>query len=211
MSARNIHQRLAAVMGKVSYVQKEKKSGMKYSIVSHDAVTALCRPALLEEGIVYYPVKTVPSQTGNRAECHMTMRFVNIDDPIDLIDVEVFGHGIDDQDKGPGKAMSYATKYALLKTLGLETGDDPEFDQAAQHKPEAHGVPEASIDAYVAQTEKQIAAIEDRDTLVRWWKDQDFPMGKLGIKSGDEAWEKVRAAWMRRGKAIATAKEPVAA
>ena len=48
---------------------------------------------------------------------------------MDLIDVETFGFGIDDQDKGPGKAMSYAVKYALLKTLGLETGDDPDMDQ----------------------------------------------------------------------------------
>jgi hypothetical protein len=59
----------------------------------------------------------------------MTIRFVNIDEPMDLIDVETFGFGIDDQDKGPGKAMSYAVKYALLKTLGLETGDDPDMDQ----------------------------------------------------------------------------------
>jgi hypothetical protein len=43
-----------------------------------------------------------------------------------------FGYGIDDQDKGAGKAMSYAVKYALLKTLGLETGDDPDENQDAQ-------------------------------------------------------------------------------
>lgn len=130
----NIHQRLAKAMEAVTYIQKEKKAGMRYSIVSHDAVTAKVRPALLEAGIVYYPVHTSASQTGNRTEAHMTVRFVNIDEPNDYIDVQTFGYGIDDQDKGPGKSMSYAVKYALLKTLGLETGDDPDLDQSVEFK-----------------------------------------------------------------------------
>lgn len=126
---KNIHQRLAEVMSKVTYIQKDKKQGMRYSIVSHDVVTAKVRPALLEAGIVYYPTAVRNEQVGNRTQCHISMAFVNIDDPEDFIMVESFGYGIDEQDKGPGKAMSYAVKYALLKTLGLETGDDPDMDQ----------------------------------------------------------------------------------
>jgi hypothetical protein len=127
--SRNIHQRIAAAMKKVTYIQKEKRQGMRYSIVSHDAVTAKVRPALLEEGVIYYPVEVRTDQVGNRTQAHVTVRFINIDDPEDMFQVETFGYGIDDQDKGPGKAMSYAVKYALLKTLGLETGDDPDEDQ----------------------------------------------------------------------------------
>lgn len=141
----NIHQRLAKAMGQITYIQKEKKAGMRYSIVSHDAVTAKVRPALLEAGIVYYPVECRTSQTGNRTEAHMTVRFVNVDDPEDCFQVESFGYGIDDQDKGPGKAMSYAVKYALLKTLGLETGDDPDLDQDVSFSQKAEpGKPKSS-------------------------------------------------------------------
>ena len=129
MSELNIHQRIAAAMQKVSYIQKEKKQGMRYSIVSHDAVTAKVRPALLEVGVIYYPVGLTSGQTGNRTNAEMVVRFANIDNPADYIDVPSFGYGIDDQDKGPGKAMSYAVKYALLKALGLESGDDPDEDQ----------------------------------------------------------------------------------
>lgn len=125
---KNIHQRLAEVMREVRYIQKEQKQGMKYTIVSHDAVTAKVRPALLNAGIVYYPVRCEHTHTGNRAECEMTVRFVNIDDPSDFFDVPTFGYGVDAQDKGPGKAMSYAVKYALLKALGLETGDDADAE-----------------------------------------------------------------------------------
>lgn len=126
---KNVHQRIAAAMHKVSYVQKERKQGMRYSIVSHDAVTAKVRPALLEVGVIYYPVGLTSGQTGNRTNAEMVVRFANIDNPADYIDVPSFGYGIDDQDKGPGKAMSYAVKYALLKALGLESGDDPDEDQ----------------------------------------------------------------------------------
>jgi hypothetical protein len=128
--SKNVHQRLAAAMAEVDYIQKEKKQGMNYTIVSHDAVTAKVRPVLLKNGIVYYPVRCEHIHNGNRAECAMTVRFVNIDAPTDFFDVPSFGYGIDTQDKGPGKAMSYAVKYALLKALGLETGDDPDTEDA---------------------------------------------------------------------------------
>ena len=133
--AENVHQRLAKAMRAVSYVQRERKQGMNYTITSHDAVTAKVRPALLEAGIVYYPVRCDHLHNGNRAECSMTVRFVNVDEPTDFFDVPSFGYGIDPQDKGPGKAMSYAVKYALLKALGLETGDDPEVD-SIDHTPD---------------------------------------------------------------------------
>lgn len=126
--AKNIHQRLAEVMKAVTYIQKDKKPGMNYTIVPHDVVTAKVRPALLDAGIVYYPVRCEHTHNGNRAECGMTIRFVNIDEPSDFFDVQTFGYGVDPQDKGPGKAMSYAVKYALLKALGLETGDDADHD-----------------------------------------------------------------------------------
>ena len=53
-------------------------------------------------------------------------RFVNIDDPVDFLDITSFAEGIDSQDKGSGKAMTYADKYALLKAYKISTGDDPD-------------------------------------------------------------------------------------
>lgn len=97
-------------------------------------MTAYVRPALLEVGVIYYPVSMQRSQDGNRTQVDLAVRFVNIDKPEDYIDVPACGYGIDSQDKGPGKAISYAVKYALLKALGLETGDDPEKDQNVQHE-----------------------------------------------------------------------------
>jgi hypothetical protein len=133
----NIAQRINAAMAEVDYIQKERKQGMNYSIVSHDAVTAKVRPILQGHGIVYYPRDLAVTQNGNRTEAVFSVRFENVDDRTDFIDVATFGYGVDPQDKGPGKAMSYGVKYALLKVLGLETGDDPDTvqDERADYRP----------------------------------------------------------------------------
>ena len=149
MSDKNIYQRLAAVMTAVSYVQKEnKKVNNQYTFVSHDAVTAKLRPALIEHGIM--PIVTVKhsAQDGNRTEVTISVKFVNIDKPEEIVEVESFGYGIDPQDKGPGKAVSYAFKYALLKTFCLETGDDPERDNIEYESPPA-GLAASILKKYV--------------------------------------------------------------
>lgn len=134
----NIHQRLHAVMGDVKYIQKEdKKVNGQYTFVSHDAVTAKCRESFVKHRIVVIPTTlehTIESGKNKRGETIyrtillISTKFVNIDNPEDFIETLSYGYGIDNQDKGIGKAYSYAYKYALLKTLGLETGDDPERD-----------------------------------------------------------------------------------
>ena len=125
----NIYQRLHAVMRAVSYVKKEdKKVNNQYNFASHDGVTAAVRPHLVDNGVMAVPQNLKVRQDGNRTEAYFDLRFVNIDDPEDFIDVPTFGYGIDPQDKGAGKALSYGVKYALLKALSLETGDDPERD-----------------------------------------------------------------------------------
>jgi hypothetical protein len=52
--------------------------------------------------------------------------FVNADDPADRITVQSEAHANDHGDKAPGKATSYATKYAMLKLFSIETGEDDE-------------------------------------------------------------------------------------
>ena len=91
----NIYQRLAGVMGHVSYVQKQQGGGLQYSVVSHDAVTAKVRPVLLEHGVIYFPQDMEVSQNGNRTEVKLNVKFVNVDNPDDFIVVPSLGYGID--------------------------------------------------------------------------------------------------------------------
>jgi hypothetical protein len=125
----NIFQRVNAVMKDVKYVQKEnKKVNGQYTFVSHDSVTAALHGPMSEHGIVMMPTINKLVQDGNRTVVTMDISFVNADQPDDRINLQYVGYGIDTQDKGIGKAISYAVKYALLKMFCLETGDDVEKD-----------------------------------------------------------------------------------
>jgi hypothetical protein len=133
----NIFQRINAVMAEIGYIQKDKSvstGGGSYKAVTHDAVIALVRPSLIKHGIV---VTTTLSdecffdeaKEGSKQRLFrstFTVMFTNMDNPDDRTFVTLPSHALDNGDKAPGKAISYATKYAILKTFGIETGEDEE-------------------------------------------------------------------------------------
>ena len=47
-------------------------------------------------------------------------------DKNDFHDICIHSNALDNSDKAPGKALSYATKYAILKMLMIETGENDE-------------------------------------------------------------------------------------
>jgi hypothetical protein len=123
-------------MKSVAYIKKDK-AVENYTAVTHDNVTAKVRQHFIEAGIALHPtlVSAKTEQTGKttskgnpyiRYEGLYDIAFVNIDDPADRIVVRIESHAEDTGDKAPGKAISYATKYATLKVLMLETGDADE-------------------------------------------------------------------------------------
>lgn len=204
----NIFQRMNAAQGEVTYVQKEKKQGMKYSVVSHDDVTAKVRPVLVSWGVFYFPISIVSMQLGNRTQVEMNVKFVNIDDPNDSFIVASLGHGIDDQDKGPGKAISYAVKYAILKAMGLETGDDPDLDQSAEHKPGKHDPVGQAITDFIDETALAITEEQLREIGERYKEDMahaavSFPAPVLAAK---QKWQ-ARMAVVKKSKTLHTGEE----
>jgi hypothetical protein len=133
----NILQRVNAVQKEVAYIQKDRSvstGGGSYKAVSHDAVTAMLRPHLIKHGIVYTTTLADECHFDSKEEgskqrlfrATFTICFASIDKPEDRIFVTLPAHALDNGDKAPGKAISYATKYALLKVFALETGEDEE-------------------------------------------------------------------------------------
>lgn len=129
----NLFQRINQVRTKVDYAQKLKNVDGKYNVVTHDQITALVRQHMIDAGIVCYPEliasASLPKEEGSkqfRYEATYAFHFVNIDDPTDRITVTIQAHAMDNADKAPGKAISYAKKYAVLKLFEIETGEDEE-------------------------------------------------------------------------------------
>lgn len=132
----NIHQRILAIMSDISYICKgDKTVNGQYRFVSHDQATEAIQPLLVKHGVTSIPTVTGYSQEGNRTCVDVTVRFSNADEPTDGILVTFFGYGVDSGDKGPGKAISYACKYAILKVFNIATGDDPDKDAKAVYEP----------------------------------------------------------------------------
>ena len=135
MSDLNVFQRINAIKEKVAYVRKDKQVET-YKAVTHDAVTAEVRQWFVEFGVLILPseISTSMAEAGKtkcgtqvyRFEARYRIDFVNIDKPDDKFGIEITAHALDHGDKAPGKAVSYATKYAILKVLQLETGENDE-------------------------------------------------------------------------------------
>lgn len=142
----NIYQRINEVRKVAAYAKKDKKvEGSGYMAVTHDAVTALLREGMIERGIVAAPnliaskVADTTTTTAKgipiiRYEATYDVRFVNVDDPQDMVVTRIEAHALDQGDKAPGKALSYAVKAAMLKLFSIETGEDDE-GRAEQYAP----------------------------------------------------------------------------
>lgn len=135
----NIYQRLNEVRKAVSYIQKDKQvsGGGSYMAITHDAVTAYVRDHLVTHGIMVAPtmIESKCADTGTttssgvpiiRYEATFDIAFINCDAPDDRHTMRLESHALDYGDKAPGKAISYATKYAMLKLFSIETGDAEE-------------------------------------------------------------------------------------
>ncbi len=138
----NIYQRINAVQRKVKYVQKDAQinGGGSYKAVSHDNVVSVLREEMVKAGIISYPdqlkAKRSKEQTANGKPYFLytgryAIHFVNADNPEDRLIVTIEADGADNADKAPGKAVTYATKAAMLKVFNLETGENEESRRAS--------------------------------------------------------------------------------
>jgi hypothetical protein len=128
----NIYQRLHGAMADAKPLEKTEKAGIKFAFHGHEAVSTHIKALaekwrfLVSSTVMAHDVQVMEFYGKPRPLCvlHVAVRFINIDDPADSIMVEAVGYGVDDSDKGPGKALSYAVKMALLKAFLIHDGED---------------------------------------------------------------------------------------
>lgn len=142
----NIYQRMSAITAELQTVAKNltvaTSKTASYKAVSERDILDAVKPIEAKHGVYSYPVEREileshmlesETQYGTKTtfmtRVKTTYRFVNTDEPSDYIETITFAEGIDSQDKGSGKAMTYGDKYALMKAYKISTGDDP--DQTA--------------------------------------------------------------------------------
>ena len=147
MSDKNIFQRISAITAELGTIAKDMTVGegeKAYSATSEATVLAAVKPLEEKYGVFSYAAsRSLEQQIVEKtyvwngeprtlrlvlATVTETYRFVNVDKPDDFMETVSFGSGLDSGDKAPGKAMTYADKYALMKTYKISTGaaNDPD-------------------------------------------------------------------------------------
>lgn len=173
-----------SVVVKGSNVQVNKTSS--YKAVSERDILDNVKPLETKYGIYSYPYsrKVIDSDTlvketefiNSRTDDVTTTktntlfmrietiyRFVNVEKTDEFVDITTYGDGLDTGDKAPGKAMTYADKYALMKAYKISTGDDPDKDPS----PES-GYKKAETKEEAKATPKQI------ELLLKIYKDDNL-------------------------------------
>ena len=131
----NVYEKIAAIYRDVQYLAKDdnvKFGQTAYKALSEEKVTTILRSKMVEQGLIVFPVEMFSLRQGNISHVDVKYRIVNVENPDDYIEVVSCGDGSDTQDKGAGKAMTYAYKYMWLRTFAIPTGEDPDKIASAQ-------------------------------------------------------------------------------
>jgi succinate dehydrogenase flavin-adding protein (antitoxin of CptAB toxin-antitoxin module) len=165
----NLFQRINAVRADCTYVQKDKSVDGKYRAVSHDQVVSVVRAAMVKHGVicavsqesgaVLREWKTEKSNTvWMLYDGWYSVTFINADEPAEQHTLRVNAQAADNGDKAPGKAVTYATKTALLKMFTLETGEDDESRADVRERESATITAEqaAELNALVEETDTDV-------------------------------------------------------
>jgi len=133
------------VMGEVKGIDKSMQVGtgaMQYKGVPDQEVKKIIGSSMQRHGLVMLPIKIEPTtridrweqtdQWGKKqkqsvfTEVLATYKLMHISG--ESIEISGYGHGTDTQDKGAGKATTYALKYALLYAFLVPTGTIDDSD-----------------------------------------------------------------------------------
>ncbi len=109
-----------------------------YKGVSDQVVKEILQPAMIKNGLSILPTNVEAKVTTDRwvdggkqkqsTFTEVTTKYLLIHSSGESIELAGYVHGVDNQDKGAGKATTYALKYALLYTFLIPTGKIDDAD-----------------------------------------------------------------------------------
>lgn len=162
----NIYEKMSYITNELKNIEKDLtvSTGNKssYKALSETAILNAVKPLEQKYGVYSYAkqrrliesnvFERENKSTGNKSNTYfmrieVIYKFVNIDNPQEVLETTTFADGLDNGDKASGKAMTYADKYALMKSYKISTGEDP--DQQTSNPKNDNERFEISLDMYV--------------------------------------------------------------
>lgn len=131
-----VHSKMLWIMSQVSRIPKNGYNSFhKYKYVKEEDLAETVRKLFIDVGI--FPSVSVKEviQNGTLTTIITEHTFTDVDTGQQIV-VSFAGSGDDKGDKGLYKAMTGDTKYLLMKTFLIPTGDDPEVDNTTDARNE---------------------------------------------------------------------------
>jgi hypothetical protein len=139
----NIYQKLIEVRKSVPYLQKDNV-GHQFKYVSSSQTLGALKAEMDAQGLLLIPSvkseRVLDHTTSKGAHWYFTVltvefTWVNAELPEERITCQWTGQGLDDGEKGVGKALTYAEKFFMLKFFNIPTDkDDPDSFQKETEK-----------------------------------------------------------------------------
>lgn len=139
----NIAQSILNVMNEVNNIEKKMNVGTgtsSYKAVGDSLVRSEVKEAMMKNNLVIVPTKVNAKTTVDRwddngkskqsvlTEAHTEYLLIHTESG-ESIPLAGYGQGVDSQDKGAGKATTYALKNVLLDTFLIIKGEDMDTDK----------------------------------------------------------------------------------
>ena len=141
----NLAKAVLSVMTEVKGIDKSMYVGtgqMSYKGVPDQEVKKIIGQAMQKNGLVLIPTSIEPRTQVNEWEetsqygvkrkqsvfTEVVTKYLLLHESGESIEICGYGHGVDSQDKGAGKATTYALKYALLYLFLVPTGKIDDAD-----------------------------------------------------------------------------------
>ena len=143
---KNLIKAVIAVMNEVKGIEKSMTVGdgkMSYKGVPDQEVKKIIGTAMAKNGLCILPIGIKPTIKIERWEepnykgeikqkqtvfTEVLSTYLLMHESGEFQEICGYGHGVDSQDKGAGKATTYALKYALLYLFLVPTGDIDDTD-----------------------------------------------------------------------------------
>ena len=159
MQKTGLYQKILQVMKDVEYLQKDdsvKYKDVNYKAITEEKVTTAVRNSLVANRLIVLPVEQEHLKDGLLTTVNTKYKIIDVDTGEWEIIVSS-GTGVDTQDKGVGKAMTYSYKYLFLRTFAIPTGEDPDKVSSAQLDDE-----EEALKKQVNKLVKQLNMTEEK-------------------------------------------------
>ena len=173
---KNLAQAVIQVMQEVKGMEKNSKVGSgrnTYNGTKDQDVKEVFNEALANNGLCIFPTDIQEDtqidrweqeyngnvQTKQSVFTKVKTKYLLLHTSGESVELSGYGHGVDPQDKGAGKATTYALKNTLLYTFLTPVGkiDDSETEHS-QEKTVPNVKPKITADAY----QKAVKAISDK-------------------------------------------------